>query len=108
MRTALLIAAILALGASFIADAADDFAAEALARKSKCLTCHSVDKKKEGPPFKETAQKYRGKPDAEQKLFTHLTTNPTVKVDGKDETHESLKTKNDAEVKNVVGWILTR
>ena len=108
MRTALLIAAILASGASFIADAADDFAAEALARKSKCLTCHSVDKKKAGPPFKETAAKYRGKPDAEQKLFTHLTTNPTVKVDGKDETHESLKTKNDAEVKNVVGWILTR
>ena len=108
MKTAVTIAAILALGAAFIADAADDAAAEALAKKSKCMACHSVDKKKDGPSFKETAAKYKGKADAEQKLFTHLTTHPKVKVDGKEETHESLKTTNDAEVKNVVGWILSR
>jgi cytochrome c len=108
MKTMLSIAAVIACGATFIADAADDAAAEALARKSKCLTCHSVDKKKVGPSFKDTAAKYKGKADAEQKLFTHLTTNPKVKVDGKEEQHESLKTTNDAEVKNVVGWILSR
>jgi cytochrome c len=108
MKTMLSIAAVLACGATFIAYAADDAAAEALAKKSKCFTCHSVDKKKDGPSFKETAAKYKGKADAEQKLFTHLTTNPKVKFDGKEEAHESLKTKNDAEVKNVIGWILTR
>ena len=108
MKTAVTIAAVLALGAGFLVDAADDAAAEALAKKSKCMTCHSADKKKDGPSFKETAAKYKGKADAEQKLFTHLTTHPKVKVDGKEETHESLKTTNDAEVKNVVGWILTR
>ncbi len=108
MRATLSMIAVLACGAAFLADAADDAAAEALARKSKCLTCHSVDKKKEGPPFKETAAKYKGKPDAEQRLFTHLTTNPKVMVDGKEEAHDSLKTKNDTEVRNVVGWILTR
>ena len=31
-----------------------------------------------------------------------------VKVDGKEEEHTSLKTKNDDEVKNVVRWVLTR
>lgn len=90
------------------AEAVDAAAAEALAKKSKCFTCHSVDKKKDGPSFKETASKYKGKPDAESKLFTHMTTNPKVKVDGKEETHESPKTKSDAEIKNLVAWILNR
>ncbi len=86
----------------------DAAAAEALAKKSGCLKCHSVDRKKEGPPFKETAAKYKGKPDGEEKVFTHLTTNPKVKVDGKEELHDNLKTKDEAAIKNVVRWILTR
>jgi cytochrome c len=90
------------------AHAADDAAAEALVKKSKCLTCHSVDKKKDGPAYKEVAAKYKGKPDAEAKLYTHLTTHPKVKVDGKEETHESLKTTDDKEIKNVIAWILSR
>ncbi len=108
MKAPLLLAAVLATGATFIAYAADDAAAEALVKKSKCLTCHSVDKKKDGPPFKETAAKYKGKADAEQKLYTHLTTNPKVKVDGKEENHEALKTTDDKEIKNVISWILSR
>lgn len=100
--------AVLFSGAVMIVDAADDAAAEALVKKSKCLTCHSVDKKKDGPSFKATAEKYKGKADAEQKLYTHLTTHPTVKVDGKEEKHESLKTTSDAEIKNVISWILSR
>jgi cytochrome c len=86
----------------------DSQAAEALAKKSKCFTCHSIDKKKDGPSFKETAAKYKGKSDGEAKLFTHLTTSPKVKVDGKEETHESPKTKSEAEIKNLAAWILSR
>ena len=108
MRTALMVAAVLASGAVFIADAADDAAAEALVKKSGCLGCHSVDKTKAGPSFQATAAKYKGKADAEQKVVKHLTTNPTVKFAGKDEPHDSLKTKNEAEVKNVAAWILSR
>jgi cytochrome c len=100
--------AVLFAGSAMIADAADDAAAEALVKKSGCTNCHSVDKAKVGPAFKAVAAKYKGKADGEAKLVTHLTTNPKVKVDGKEETHDSLKTKNDAEVKNVVQWILTR
>ena len=100
--------AVLFSGAVMMVDAADDAAAEALMKKSNCIKCHSVDKKKDGPSFKETAGKYKGKADAEAKLFTHLTTNPKVKVDGKEEEHDSLKTKNDADIKNVITWILAR
>jgi cytochrome c len=101
---AMSIAAIVALPAH----AVDAAAAEALAKKSNCMKCHSVSAKKEGPSFKETAAKYKGQPDAEAKLVTHLTTNPKIKVDGKDEPHENLKTKDAAEVKNVVQWILAQ
>jgi cytochrome c len=87
---------------------ADDASVEALMKKSNCFKCHAVDKKKDGPSFKETAAKYKGKADAEAKLYTHLTTNPKVKVDDKEETHDSLKTKNDADIKEVIKWILAR
>jgi cytochrome c len=103
---ALVIGAILAIGAA--PARADDAAAEALMKKSNCLKCHAVDKKKEGPAFRDTAAKYKGKADAEAKLVAFLTTNPKVKVEGREESHDSLKTKNDADVKDVVRWILSR
>jgi cytochrome c len=90
------------------AQSVDTAAAEALMKKSGCNKCHSLSAKKEGPSFKETAGKYKGKADAEAALYKHLTTNPKVKVDGKEELHESLKTKNDADIKNVIGYILSR
>jgi cytochrome c len=100
-----------ALAACFVslpAMAVDADAAAALAKKSNCMKCHSVAAKKEGPSFKETAAKYKGKADAEAKLVAHLTTNPKIKIDGKEEEHDNLKTKNDAEVRNVVQWILSQ
>lgn len=83
-------------------------AAQALAKKNNCFKCHAVDKKKDGPSYKEIAAKYKGKADAEQKLYIHLTTNPKVKVDGKEEEHTALKTKQEDEIRNVVRWILMR
>ena len=93
---------------SMAAAQVDVAAAEALTKKSGCMKCHSVSAKKDGPAFKETAAKYKGKADAEKTLMTHLTTNPKVKIDGKEELHESLKTKNEAEIKNVIQDILSR
>ena len=90
------------------AQSVDVAAAEALMKKSGCLKCHSVSAKKEGPSFKDTAAKYKGKADAEKALVTHLTTNPKIKVDGKEELHDALKTKNEADVRNVVRYILSR
>jgi cytochrome c len=94
-------------GVLFGADV-DAGAAEALAKKSGCMTCHSIAKKKAAPSYKAIAEKYKGKGDAEATLYKHLTTNPKVKVDGKEEEHDALKTKNEAEVRNVVKWVLSR
>lgn len=106
--TALAAAALALFAAGAQAQSVDVSAAEALAKKSGCMKCHSVSAKKEGPPFKETAAKYKGKPDAEKALFTHLTTNPKIKVDGNEERHDSPKTKNEAEIRNLVQYILSR
>jgi cytochrome c len=90
------------------ARAYDEDAAKHLMRKSNCFKCHSIDKKKDAPSYHSIAEKLKGKPDAEQKLYTHLTTNPMVKVEGKEEHHASLKTKNDADIKNVIQFILAQ
>ena len=108
MRTYIPVIAVLLAGSVFLATAADETAALALAKKSKCLNCHAVDKKKDGPSYKETAAKYKGNPNAEAIITKHVTTNPTIKVDGKEEKHESLQTKSEADVRNVVQWILSR
>ncbi len=102
------VSAVLLAGSAFLANATDDAAAEHLMKKSGCFKCHSVDKKKDGPSFQHTAKEMKGKPDAEQILYKHLTTHPMVKIEGKEEKHASLKTKDDAEIKNVISWILSR
>lgn len=93
-----------------VASALDEEAVRALLKKSNCFKCHAIDKKKDGPPFRETAKKYKEKyqDEAEQKLYTHLTTNPKVKIDDKEEEHDSLKTRNEADIRSVIQWILAR
>ncbi|MCB1889116.1 MAG: class I cytochrome c [Rhodocyclaceae bacterium] len=87
--------------------AVDAAAADALVRKSKCFTCHHKTKEKDGPPFAETAEKYRGKPEAIEKLIKHVTVPSKVKVDGSEEDHETLRSDDPADAKNVVEWILS-
>lgn len=108
MRPFRLLIALTTLGLSGNTLAMDEAAAESLARKSGCFKCHAIEKKKDGPPYKEIAAKWKGKADAEQKLTTHVTTAPKVKIEGKEEEHEQLKSKDPADVKNVVQWILSR
>ena len=90
------------------AQAVDVPAAEKLLEDSKCGKCHSVDKQKDGPSFKKTAAKYKGKADGESKLFTHVTTAPTIEIDGVKEEHVKIKSKDEAAIKNTVRYILSR
>jgi len=88
--------------------AVDAAAAESMVRQNGCFKCHSVTKKKEGPAYHDVAEKYRGKPEAEQRLITHITSGEKAKFDdGHEEEHKIIKTKDPAELKNVVDWILS-
>lgn len=89
--------------------AVDAEAAKALARQNSCFKCHSVDKEKDGPTYKKVAEKYKGKANAEQRLITHITTGEKAKFpDGHEEEHKIIKTKDMAEIKNLVNWILSQ
>lgn len=90
------------------AQTVDVATAEALAKSSGCTKCHSVDKKKDGPSFKESAGKYKGKADAEATLIKQITTGPKIKIDGIEEEHQIVKSKDAAAIKNLVQYILTR
>jgi cytochrome c len=88
--------------------ALDADAALTLARQSGCLKCHAVDKVKVGPAYRDVAAKYKGNPDAEAKLIHHVTSGERVKFpDGHEEDHQIVKSKDAAEIKNLVDWILS-
>jgi cytochrome c len=84
-------------------------AAESLAKKSGCLKCHAVDKTKKASSFQKTAAKWKGKADAEAKLYDNITKAPKVKFeDGTEEDHKVVDSKDAKEIKNLVSWILAQ
>lgn len=108
--SAIVIAVTVALGGlATVADAApDEAAAMTLLKDSKCLTCHSVDKKKDGPSYQSVAEKYRDNAEAVAKLTDWVTTSHPVEIDGEEEDHGVVKTRDAAKIDNLVQWILTR
>lgn len=101
--------ALAALAVSTPAAALDAEAAQALAKKSECTKCHSVDKDKKGPSYKKIAANYKGKADAEEKTIKKMTTTFKVKLsDGSEEDHKVVNTKDAAAIKNLSQWILSQ
>lgn len=99
----LLLVTLLSPAWSFAADAT---AADTLLQDSKCFKCHAVQKKKDGPAYRDVAAKFRGDAEAEKKLIHHVTSGEKVKfADGHTEDHKKVKTTNMDEIKNLVGWI---
>src|SRR5262245_32079751 len=78
---------------------ADDAKATATLKKEGCVKCHSVSAEKGGPSFKSVAAKYKGKPEGEAKVIEQFT---------KGANHAHVKTKDDAEIKNLAKYILSR
>lgn len=88
--------------------AADADAAQKLARQSNCFRCHAIDKKKDGPAWHDVAAEFKGKPEAEQRLITHITSGEKAKFpDGHEEDHPIVKSKDPAQIKNLIDWILS-
>jgi cytochrome c len=94
-------AAILLAGNAY----ADD-AAKALAQKSGCLACHSIDKKVLGPAYKDVAAKYKGDKTAEAKLIAKVKAGGSG-VWGPMPMPANSPQVKDEDIKTIVKWILT-
>ena len=100
MKTLILSAFLLALGAAVPAHASD-----ALAKKYLCTTCHVVKGAKTiGPAYADVAKKYAGQADAAAKLADK------VKKGGQGVWGQVPMPPNanvpDADIKALVAWIL--
>ena len=102
---ATLLAATVATSFAATVQAADPKAAEAAAKNSGCLACHTMDKKLIGPSYKDIAAKYRGKNGAEADLVKK------VKAGGKGVWGDIPMPPNahvkDADIQAIVQWILS-
>jgi cytochrome c len=94
-------AAMLLAGQAYAADAA-----EALAQKSGCLACHSVDKKVLGPAYKDVAAKYKGDKGAEAKLVAKVKAGGSG-VWGPMPMPANSPQVKDEDIKTIVHWILS-
>lgn len=104
-----LVALALVIGAP-AAQAMSDAAVVNLMKKNNCMKCHAPDRKKDGPSYKELAEKYRALPqdEARAEVRKQVTTFSKVEVKGKEENHEPLKTQKEEEITAVIEWILSR
>lgn len=85
--------------------ALDNKAAEALMTKDGCSACHAVDKKIVGPAYQDVAAKYKGDAGAAAKLVDKVKKGG-VGVWGQIPMPPNAQIP-DADVKNLVDWILT-
>ena len=83
-------------------------AAQITLRRSRCGTCHANTIAKDGPSWKEIAEKYQGDEDAKEKLIYHLESEPTVTTDTGEWQHMSPTVRNFEDIQNLVKWILSR
>ena len=73
------------------------------------MKCHAIAKEKKGPSYKKIAAKYDGKADGETKVIKNITGSPKVKLDdGTEEEHKVIETKDQADLKAISKWILSR
>jgi cytochrome c len=76
--------------------------AEDIIAKEKCSKCHTEKTTKKGPSWASVAVKYKGKPEAADKLFTVLKNGGKV---GDEEDHKKV-TASDADIKAIVQIVL--
>lgn len=87
----------------------DEAAIEPYLKKQGCMKCHAIAKEKKGPSYKKIAAKYDGKADGETKVIKNITEGPKVKLDdGTEEEHKVIETKDQADLKAISKWILSR
>jgi len=76
-----------------------------LARQKNCLNCHQIDSKLVGPPYKQVAAKYKGDPEAENRLVKKV-------LEGSFGTWGQVPMPanpvTEAEARTLVKWVLSQ
>jgi len=93
-------------GSMLVAGQANAEDAKALAQKSGCLACHSVDAKILGPAYKDVAAKYKGDKGAEAKLVAKVKAGGSG-VWGPMPMPANSPQVKDEDIKTIVHWILS-
>ena len=88
------------------AQAADAKAAEALAQKSGCLACHSVQNKVVGPAYKDVAAKYKNDKGAEARLVAKVKAGGSG-VWGPMPMPANSPQVKDEDIRTIVKWVLS-
>lgn len=94
-----------AAGALVLAGQASADDAKALAQKSGCLACHSVDNKILGPAYKDVAAKYKGQ-NVEAKLVEKVKKGGSG-VWGPIPMPANSPQVKDEDIKTIVHWVLS-
>jgi cytochrome c len=84
-------------GNAFAGSAEDIIAAE------KCSKCHTASTTKKGPSWASVATKYKGNPDAANKIFLQLKNGGKV---GDEDDHKKV-TASDADIKAIAAIVLS-
>jgi len=85
--------------------------AKDLVEQNNCKQCHGIKKDADGPSFLKTAEKYRGKANAEEEVIKHVTSGKKIKLpNGSQEDHKIVKTmppKDMAQIRNLAQYVLS-
>jgi cytochrome c len=101
-----LLLAIAAASSMLVAAQVNAADASALAQKSGCLACHTIDKKVLGPAYKDVAAKYKGDKTAEAKLVAKVKAGGSG-VWGPMPMPPNSPQVKDADITAIVQWILS-
>ena len=101
-----LLLAIVAASSMLVAAQANAGDESALAQKSGCLACHSVEKKVLGPAYKDVAAKYKGDKSAEAKLVAKVKAGGSG-VWGPMPMPPMSPQVKDADIAKIVQWVLS-
>ena len=108
MRRSLAASLLLLVGCNAAIAAPDEEAARVQLKSNDCLKCHALERTKTGPALTKIAAKYKGNPEAEDKIMAHITTGPTITMpDGTEAQHKIIETRDPHILKNLVEWILS-
>jgi cytochrome c len=100
-------AAALLLAGTASAQAMDAKKAAELMKKAGCEACHAVDKKGVGPSYKDVAKKEKAVPNAAAVMFDKVRKGGAGKYGQIPMPPNPPEKISDADLKALIGWILT-